>query len=299
MKKLITGGTGLVGSSFKDGIKVGSSVNLCNYDDAYDLIKNEKPDVVIHAAAFVGGLGANIKYPANFFTKNMQMNTNVIDACHRLGVERLVCFLSTCIFPDKIDYHLQEDKVHLGPPHESNYAYAYAKRMAEVQIKAYNHQYGTKYFCVTPSNIYGKNDNFNLENAHVIPTLIHKCYLAKKNNTCFEIWGSGNPLREFIYSSDVADVIDLLIEKNKNNESVIISNSKEYTIKQIAMLIAQLMNYDGPIIWQKEKPDGQLRKPSDNSRLMRIIGDYNFTTIEIGLKKTIEWFLEKYPNIRL
>lgn len=299
MKKLITGGTGLVGSSFKDGTKIGSSVNLCNYDDTYNLIKQEKPDLVIHAAAFVGGLGANIKHPAQFFTQNMQMNTNVIDACYKLGVDRLVCFLSTCIFPDKIDYPLKEDKVHLGPPHESNYAYAYAKRMAEVQIKAYNQQYGTKYFCVIPSNIYGPNDNFNLEKAHVIPTLIHKCYLAKKNNTCFEVWGSGNPLREFVYSYDVADIIELLVEKNKNNESVIISNSKEYTIKQIVMLIAKFMNYNGPIIWQQEKPDGQLRKPSDNSRLMKIIEDYNFTSIEVGLKKTIEWFLEKYPNIRL
>lgn len=297
MKKLITGGTGLVGSSFKDGFKVGSNVNLCNYDEAYNLIKQEKPDVVIHTAAFVGGLGANIKYPADFYTKNILMNTNIIDVCYKLGVKKLVCFLSTCIFPDSIEYPLKEDKTHLGPPHESNYAYAYAKRMAEVQIKAYNQQYGTQYFCVIPTNIYGPNDNFNLDNAHVIPTLIHKCYLAKKNKTCFEIWGTGSPLREFIYSFDVSNIIDILI-KNNNNKNLIISNSKEITIKQIAMLIAKFMNYEGPIIWQKDKPDGQLRKPSDNARLMSVIGDYEFTSIEDGLKKTIGWFLENYPNIR-
>lgn len=298
MKKLITGGTGLVGSSFRDGIKVGSSVDLRKYDDAYSLIKDQKPDVVIHTAAIVGGVGANIENPAKFFTDNIQINTNVIDACYKLGVKKLVCFLSTCIFPDDVEYPLREEQIHFGPPHNSNYAYAYAKRMAEVQIKAYNQQYGTNYFCVIPSNIYGPNDNFSLESSHVIPALIHKCHLAKKNNTCFEIWGTGDPLREFVYSFDVANIVDILVDKNKTNESVIISNSEEYSIKQIANLISKLMDYNGPIMWQTNKPDGQLRKPSDNSKLMKIIGQYDFTPFNIGLKRTIDWFVEKYPDVR-
>lgn len=298
MKKLITGGTGLVGSSFKEGIKIGSEVDLRSYDETYSLLKKEKPDVVIHTAAMVGGLGANINFPASFFTENMQMNMNVIDSCYKLGVKKLVCFLSTCVFPNNIEYPLVEEKIHFGPPHDSNYAYAYAKRMAEIQIKAYNQQYGTNYFCVIPSNIYGPNDNFSIENGHVIPTLIHKCYIAKNNKTSFEIWGSGEPLREFIYSFDVSNIIDILIEKHKTNESIIISNSEEYSIKQVAELIAEIMNYNGNIIWNTDKPNGQFRKPSNNSKLVTTIGKYNFTSLKEGLKKTIEWFIEKYPNVK-
>jgi len=298
MKKLITGGSGLVGSSFKDGIKADSSVDLRNYDDAYSFIKQHQPDVVVHAAAKVGGIGANIKYPADFFADNIKMNMNVIDSCYKLGIKKLVCFLSTCIFPDDVTYPLDETKVNLGPPHESNASYAYAKRMAEVQVKAYNKQYGTNYFCVIPSNIYGPNDNFSLENGHVIPMLIHKCYLAKKNNTCFDVWGTGDPLREFIYSFDVANIIDLLIEKNHTNDSLIISNTEQHTIKQTAGLIARLMDYHGPIMWQTDKPDGQYEKPSSNDKLLGIIGDYDFTPFNIGLKRTIDWFVEKYPEVR-
>lgn len=299
MKKLITGGSGLVGSSFKDGIKVDSSmVDLRNYDDTYSLLKQHNPDVVIHTAAKVGGIGANIRQPADFFSDNIRMNMNVIDACYKLGIKKLVCFLSTCVFPDNVEFPLQENKVHLGPPHDSNSAYAYAKRMAEVQVNAYNKQFGTNYFCVIPSNIYGPNDNFSLEDGHVIPMLIHKCYLAKKNNTCFDVWGTGEPLREFIYSFDVANIIDLLIEKHKTGESVIITNSEEHTIGQTASLIARLMEYGGPVMWLTDKPNGQHRKPSDNSKLLSIIGNYDFTPFNIGLKRTIDWFIDKYPNLR-
>lgn len=298
MKKLITGGTGLVGSSFKEGLKVDSSFDLRSYDDTYSLIKKESPEVVIHTAALVGGLGANINRPAEFFTDNIRINTNIIDVCYKLGVKKLVCFLSTCIFPDDVEYPLTEEKIHLGPPHDSNYAYAYSKRMAEVQVRAYNKQYGTNYFCVTPTNIYGPNDNFDLQNGHVIPSLIHKCYLAKEKGDCFEIWGSGDPLREFLYSFDVSNVVDLLIEKNTKEENIIISSSNEYSIKQTANLIAKIMCYDGPIMWKKDKPDGQLRKHSSNKKLISVIGPYDFTPLNIGLKRTIDWFVEKYPNIR-
>ena len=132
------------------------------------------------------------------------INTNVIEAARICGVKKLIAFLSTCVFPDDIEYPLTESKIHSGEPHSSNYPYAYAKRMVDIQIRAYREQYGLNYVSVIPTNVYGPNDNFNIDNGHVLPALIHKCYLAKNNNTDFSVWGSGKPLREFIYSEDAS-----------------------------------------------------------------------------------------------
>jgi GDP-L-fucose synthase len=299
MKKIITGGTGLVGSAFKDGTKLSSRhYNLMSEVQTRNMFMDHKPDIVIHTAATVGGVGANMNYPADFFYNNIMMNTNVINESYIFGVKKLVCFLSTCVFPDSVEYPLDETKIHKGEPHFSNAPYAYAKRMADIQVQAYNKQYGTKYFCVIPTNIYGPNDNFDLENGHVIPMLIHKCYLAKKNNTPFEVWGSGKPLREFVYSEDVANIIDLLLEKYDGTEPVIISNPIEYSIKQVVDMIVKYMEFEGEVKWLSDKPDGQFRKPSSNQRLVNIIGDYNFIPLEIGLKETIDWFNENYETVK-
>jgi GDP-L-fucose synthase len=298
MTKIITGGTGLIGSAFNDGIKLTSKRDLRDYDKAKFAIAMYKPDVVVHCAAKVGGVGANMQFPADFFMDNIGMNTNVIQACHELKIPKLVSFLSTCVFPDKVEYPLDESKIELGPPHSSNFAYAYAKRMAEVQIRAFNQQYGTQYFSVIPCNVYGPKDNYNLEVGHVIPMLIHKCYLAKKNRKTFEVWGDGTPLREFIYSKDVANIVDLLIQKYTGTEPVIISNPTEYSIKQVVDLIVEHMGFKGKVKWLTDKPNGQHRKPSSNAKLLSIIGEYNFTTLEKGLKESIEWFILNYPNVR-
>ena len=298
MTKVITGGTGLIGSAFNDGIKLTSKRDLRDYDKAKFSISMYKPDVVVHCAAKVGGVGANMQFPADFFMDNIRMNTNVIQACHELKIPKLVSFLSTCVFPDKVEYPLDETKIELGPPHSSNFAYAYAKRMADVQIRAFNQQYGTQYFSVIPCNVYGPNDNYSLEVGHVIPMLIHKCYLAKKNRKTFEVWGDGTPLREFVYSKDVANIVDLLIQKYTGTEPVIISNPTEYSIKQVVDLIVEHMGFKGKVKWLTDKPNGQHRKPSSNAKLLSIIGEYNFTTLEKGLKESIEWFILKYPNVR-
>lgn len=298
MTKIITGGTGLIGSAFNDGVKLSSKRDLRDYDKAKFAIAMYKPDVVIHCAAKVGGVGANMEFPADFFMDNIRMNTNVIQACHELKIPKLVSFLSTCVFPDKVEYPLDETKIELGPPHQSNYAYAYAKRMADVQIRAFNKQYGTKFFSVIPCNVYGPNDNFSLEVGHVIPMLIHKCYLAKKNRKTFEVWGDGTPLREFVYSKDVANIVDLLIQKYEGTDPVIISNPTEYSIKQVVDLIVEYMGFKGKVKWLTDKPNGQRRKPSSNAKLLSIIGDYEFTTLEKGLKESIEWFILNYPNVR-
>ena len=298
MTKVITGGTGLIGSAFNDGIKLTSKRDLRDYNKAKFAISMYKPDAVIHCAAKVGGVGANMQLPADFFMDNIRMNTNVIQACHELKIPKLVSFLSTCVFPDKVEYPLDETKIELGPPHSSNFAYAYAKRMADVQIRAFNQQYGTQYFSVIPCNVYGPNDNYSLEVGHVIPMLIHKCYLAKKNRKTFEVWGDGTPLREFVYSKDVANIVDLLIQKYTGTEPVIISNPTEYSIKQVVDLIVENMGFKGKVKWLTDKPNGQHRKPSSNSKLLSIIGEYEFTTLEKGLKESIEWFILNYPNVR-
>jgi GDP-L-fucose synthase len=298
MTKVITGGSGLIGSAFKDGVKLNSKRDLRDYDKAEFAIGMYKPDVVVHCAAKVGGVGANMEFPADFFMDNIRMNTNVIQACKELKVKKLVSFLSTCVFPDNVEYPLDETKIELGPPHHSNFAYAYAKRMADIQIRAFNKQYGTQYFSVIPCNVYGPNDNYSLESGHVIPMLIHKCYLAKKNKKTFEVWGDGTPLREFVYSKDVANIVDLLIQKYEGTEPVIISNPTEYTIKQVVDLIVEYMGFKGKVKWLTDKPNGQHRKPSSNAKLLSIIGDYQFTTLEKGLKESIEWFILNYPNVR-
>lgn len=298
--RLITGGYGLVGSQFQNGIKISSKSDLRNKSIVKNLFELYNPKEVIHLAAKVGGVGANMKANAKFYYDNVMMNTNVIEACRNHGVERAAIFLSTCVFPDKVEYPLTEDKIHLGPGHPSNYGYSYAKRMAEVQVRSYNEQYGTKYFCIIPCNIYGPGDNFSLESGHVIPALIHKVYLAKElNKPYIEVWGDGSPLREFIYSKDVAEITDKLINTDFTG-NIIVSNPTEITIKSLVEYICVIMKYKGEIRWQLSKPNGQLKKPSSNSKLISIIGDYHFTSLEKGLRETIKWFEDNYysDNIR-
>ena len=197
---IVTGGTGLVGSAINTGVKLSSKdVDLRDWKSTLSLFEDYKPKNVIHSAARVGGLGGNMNYKGEFYYDNIMMNTNVLEASRRVGVKKVVSFLSTCVFPDDVEYPLTEKKIHLGEPHSSNYPYAYAKRMLDIQSRAYKEQYGVNYISVIPTNIYGPKDNFSIDNGHVIPSLIHKCYLAKKLNTDFVVWGSGKPLREFIY----------------------------------------------------------------------------------------------------
>ena len=297
---LVTGGSGLVGSQFigKQYHKIGSKdYNLINQKESYHIIKREW-DGVIHTAGKVGGVGSNMKYKGKFFYDNFMMNTNVIESCRRADVENLVVFLSTCVFPNDVEYPLTEKKIHLGPPHTSNDAYAYTKRMMDIQIKAYREEYGLNYKAVIPTNIYGKHDNFNIENGHVIPSLIHKCFLARENGTDFEVWGTGNPLREFIYAKDVAELTEWVLTDYNESEPIILSTSEEMSIKDVVGLVIQEMNYKGNVKWLSDKPDGQFRKPSDNSKIRNYLPDFKFTPIEEGIKETVKWFEENYNNIR-
>ena len=300
-KILVTGGTGLVGSRFigDDYIKVGSNdINLLDQHSIEYFLDDKEINGIIHCAARVGGVKGNMEYPGEFTYENLKMNTGIIEEARKAGINKLIAFSSTCVFPDKVEYPLTPDKIHLGPPHSSNYGYAYAKRMAEIQMQSYREQYGVNYFSVIPCNIYGPADNYHLEDGHVLPSLIHKFHLADINGTDVTIWGSGSPLREFIFSEDVADLTRILFDTYTGGIPVIISSGKEISIKEVVEIISDEFNFKGKIIWDLDKPEGQFRKPSDNSIIRSIAPDFKFTPIEEGIHKSVTWFKDNYPNVR-
>jgi GDP-L-fucose synthase len=300
-KILITGGNGLIGRAFSGDVrKIGSkNCDLRNPSEVKAFIEKGEYTGIIHCAAKVGGIQGNLDRPGEFFYDNIMMNTNVIEEARKAGIKKLIFFASTCVFPDSVEYPLSPEKIHNGNPHPSNYAYAFAKRMGDVQIQAYKDQYDLDYFTVIPGNVYGPGDMYNLNDAHVIPALIHKMYLAKLNGTEFKVWGSGTPLREFIFSEDVAKLTMLLYDNYTGRDPVILSTSEEISIREVVLLIAELMEYKGSIIFDSSKPDGQYRKPSDNSVITNMFPDFKFTPIREGLSKSINWFIENYPNVRL
>ena len=297
-KILVTGSHGLIGKELKADIKVGREFNLKDSYQSNKLLEMYKPTHVIHCAGKVAGIGGNINSMGEYFYDNLMINTNIIESCRLNNVKKLLVFSSTCVFPADVEYPLTENKLHLGPPHETNYGYGYAKRMCDVQISAYNQQYGVKYFSVIPCNMYGPNDNYNFETSHVIPSLIHKTYLAKNNNTNLSVWGSGKTLREFIFSKDVARISEKLIDIYDDIKPIILSPSNEVSIEEITIMICDIFKFKNKIIFDTTKPEGQFRKPSDNSYLKSIIGDYQFTELRDGLEETIEYFIRNYNKIR-
>lgn len=315
---IVTGGSGLVGSAMKEVILKDTDlykeysfiflsskdIDLTNYDNTYNtfksLLKNGQETYIIHLAANVGGLFKNLHNNADMFESNILMNMNLLKAAHRLNIQRIVSILSTCIFPDKVSYPIVEESLHNGAPHSSNCGYAYAKRMLEVQSQLYQRDFNRDYICVIPTNIYGPNDNFHLEDAHVIPALIHKCYLSKMENKPFIVMGSGKPLRQFIFSYDLAKLILWSLFEYKERENIIlsVSENEEISIEQVAKIIAKKMDYSRHLIFDISKSDGQYKKSVSNQKLLSLYPKFEFTTIENGLNQTIDWFLDTYPNIR-
>lgn len=302
MKILVTGGSGLVGTGIKTISNeynyqfiflASKDCDLTNYDETYKLFERENPDFVIHLAACVGGIFLNMKHKVDILEKNLLMNYNVVKCSHIFKVKKLVACLSTCIFPDKVLYPIDESMLHEGPPHNSNDAYAYAKRMLEIHCKAYRENYGNNFICVTPTNIYGPHDNFDLEDGHVIPSLIHKCYLAKKQNIDFVIKGSGNALRQFIYSKDLGELIVKILLLNENESNIILSvgEDEEISIKDVAMIIAKSFDYGNRLVFNTDYSDGQYKKTVSNKKILEKLADYKFTNIDYGIKTTVEWFI--------
>ena len=304
---LVTGGSGLIGKAIEsikasynyDFIFLSSSdCDLTNLSKTKEQFNKIKPDYVIHLAANVGGLFKNMNQKVDMFEKNLLINYNVIKCCHDFKIKKLISCLSTCIFPNDTTYPINESMLHNGEPHNSNDAYSYAKRMIEVHSKAYREQYNENFVCVIPTNVYGEYDNFSLEDGHVVPALIHKCYLAKQNNEPFVVYGSGKPLRQFIYSTDLAKLI-LWVLENYSGEPIILSPNErdEVPIKNVAELIAKEFNYDN-IKFDTSKSDGQFKKTADNTKLIDLYGEFKFTTIEEGIKKSVNWFINNYKIAR-
>lgn len=314
MKVLVTGGSGLLGKSLQKIVKEqwnldyeyvflsSKDCDLRNKDDVFQLFDKIKPNVVIHLASCVGGVYDNMSRNYDFLINNIHINTNIIEACKTFSIQKLVNILSTCIFPDlNVKYPLTSDQLHNGLPHYSNIGYAYSKRILHVESELLS-EHGVNVVNLIPTNLYGENDNYNLKSSHVLPALIHKTYLAKQNNQPLVVYGSGEALRQFLYTDDFARIIDYFVTKDfdKNCISCVISppESSEISIKDIVSIICDLMEFKGEIIYDTNYSDGQYKKTATDKELQNYLSDFKFTRIENGLKETIEFFVKNYENIR-
>jgi len=306
MRVVITGGTGMVGAGFRsietehELIFVGSKdYDLRYLDDTRCMVRDHCPEAIIHLAARVGGVKGNSDFVADFFSDNIRINTNVLSVAHKLGVGKVVSLLSTCVYPDAVVYPLTEEQIHDGEPHPSNFGYAYAKRMLDVHSRALRQQYGCNFICAVPNNLYGPYDNFDLENGHVIPSIIRKVWEAKQTGNPPVLWGDGSPLREFTYSRDIAIALLFLLENYDLAAPVNIGTTNEVSIKNIVSMICESLEYDGEIVWDITKPSGQFKKPSSNKRFLSLgWPSASYTPLRKGIQLTCKWFKESYPNVR-
>ncbi|EGC38936.1 hypothetical protein DICPUDRAFT_96732 [Dictyostelium purpureum] len=309
---MVTGGSGLVGKGIETYAKSlnrpndswvflrSSDGDLKDKEATRTIFKKYNPTHVIHLAARVGGLFSNMKYKVEFFRENIAINDNVLECCREFNIVKCVSCLSTCIFPDKTTYPIDETMVHNGPPHPSNEGYAYAKRMIDVLNRAYNEEYGCKFTSVIPTNIYGPHDNYHLHDSHVIPGLIHKTYLAMKNNQDLTIMGSGKPLRQFIYSLDLAKLFVWALDNYEELSPIILSvgEEDEISIADVAHLIAEAMDFKGKLIFDTSKADGQFKKTASNHKLKSLYPDLTFIPIKDAIKESCKWFIENYDTCR-
>ena len=295
MRILVTGASGLVGRALTalEGVEwlpvCSKDADLRDVKQVRDLFARYAPfDGVIHLAANVGGVFKNMAHPVEMYEDNMLMNTNILRVAHESGIQRVMCYLSTCIFPDPAPgYPMTSDMLHTGPPHPSNQAYAYAKRMVDIHCRAYRQQYKREYFCVVPTNIYGPHDNFNLENAHVIPALIHKCHLAKRDGTPFVVAGDGTPQRQFIFSDDIARLTLWAYQNytDLDRPMVMCPPNAEVPLSRVVELIVDAFEFKGPVVYDTSRTNGQLKKTAEHTTV-----DFEYTSIEDGIQKTVEWF---------
>ncbi|XP_053994460.1 probable GDP-L-fucose synthase [Hylaeus volcanicus] len=313
---LVTGGTGLVGKAIQTVIEndkndneqwifVGSRhADISNKQSTETLFEEYKPTHVVHLAAMVGGLFHNMAHNLNFLRNNIHMNDNVLQTAHEYGIGKVVSCLSTCIFPDRTTYPIDETMIHNGPPHPSNYGYSYAKRLIDIANQGYYEQYGRLYTSIIPCNVFGPNDNFRPNASHVIPGLMRRLYdLIKDGNTedkTFTVLGSGKPLRQFIYSYDLAKLIIWTLREYNSVKPIILSvdESQEVTISQVAEAIAQAFNFKGKIIYDTSAADGQYKKTASNAKLRKYLPDFQFTPFNQAIKETVDWYIQNYDQAR-
>lgn len=280
--------------------------NLCDKAATRDLFNRVQPHGVLHLAADVGGLFKNMAHGAEMFENNVLMNMHVMQCCKDFKVEKLVSCLSTCIFPEpSASPHLQlpidETMIHLGPPHPSNEGYAYAKRMVDVESRYYRKQYGSNFITLAPTNIFGPNDNYSPEHSHVIPALIRKCYSAMQSTGEFVVWGTGKPLRQFIYSLDLARLFVWAYMSYDEAEPLILAPdpSQEVTIGTVAQHVANAFGYNKPLRFDTSYSDGQFKRTVTNAKLMSRNPTFQFTPLARAISESVKWFQENVVTARL
>jgi GDP-L-fucose synthase len=259
--------------------------------EALQLYTDTRPDIVIHLAAVVGGIGANRKYPGRFFHDNAIMGLNVIEAARITGIEKFVCAGTICSYPKFTPVPFREKDFWNGYPEETNAPYGLAKKMLLVQLQAYREEYGFNGIYLTPVNLYGPRDNFDLESSHVIPALIRKCIEAKQADAPEIVaWGTGNATREFLYVEDAAEAIVLAAEKYSKPDLVNLGSGQEISVRDLLEMIRTMVGARAAVRWDHSKPDGQPRRSLDTSRAAQEFGWWAKTSLHAGLKETIEWF---------
>ena len=307
MSIVVAGHTGLVGSAIfelleargEDAVGINSKVvDLLDRSLTFEFIQDIKPEAIIDAAAIVGGIGANNAYPVDFLTKNLQIQTNLMDAAHAANVERFVFLGSSCIYPRECLQPIKEEYLMTGPLEETNSAYAIAKIAGIEMIKSYRKQFKRKWISLMPTNVYGPGDNFSLESGHVLPALINRFVTATESGSQeVVLWGTGNPRREFLHSRDLAEATLFLIERYDGDSHINVGTGEDLKISELASLIARESGFDGEIRWDSSKPDGTPRKLLDISRI-KALGWANKVTLEMGVKETIDWFRVNESRVR-
>jgi len=303
MKVLIFGSTGLVGSSVFKILNTKSSykeivastrkdTNLFDYEETFNCINEVKPDIVVNAAAKVGGILANNTLRSEFIIENLKINLNILESLKLLPNIKLINLGSSCIYPLDAKNPIKEEYVMTGSLEPTNSPYAMAKLTAIEIGDALAKQYGTKIVNLMPTNLYGPNDNFSENESHVIPGLIARMHKAKlKKDDTFNIWGTGEPLREFLYAEDLAEAIDFVIQNDINEKLLNVGSGKEITIKNLAKLIKEIVGFEGKLNFDSSKPDGNPRKLLDSSKLFNL-GWEPKIELNIGLDTTYKWYLE-------
>ena len=300
---VVTGGAGFLGGYVVDGLRKRGCKNiLVPKIEDYDLVKSDdivrmyddmEPDIVIHLAAVVGGIGANREHPGEFFYKNLMMGVQLIEHGRLRGIEKFVAIGTVCLYPKFTPVPFKEDDIWNGYPEETNAPYGLAKKMLLVQSQSYRAEYGFNSIFLVPVNLYGPGDNFDPASSHVIPALIKKCVDAIDSGADYiKCWGTGAASREFIYVTDAADGILLATEKYDKPEAVNIGAGFEITIKDLVEKIAKFADFGGEIRWDSSRPDGQPRRRLDVSRAKAEFGFEAKMDFDEGLKKTIQWYVE-------
>lgn len=302
---LVTGGAGFLGKHLVSQLEKRGCRNIfIPRSKDYDLVRMEcvkkvykdaRPDIVIHLAAKVGGIGANRDNPGKFFYDNLMMGAQLMEVGRKVGIEKFVAVGTICSYPKFTPVPFKEENLWNGYPEETNAPYGLAKKMLLVQSQAYRQQYGFNSIFLLQVNLYGPKDNFNPETSHVIPALIKKCVDAvRENDDIITVWGSGNPTREFLYVEDAAEGIILATEKYNKPEPVNLGAGFEISIKDLVKLIVKLTGFKGEIVWDKTKPDGQPRRYLDTTKARKEFGFKAKMPLKEGLLKTIKWYKETY-----